>query len=118
MSTLLRQPAAPAAFKLSRFEQRGEPRHRCPKLARFSPVDSPRSLARLSMIRDISANGIGLLLTIPMSPGTLLNLELSGRAIVSRVACVVHTTRTEGGWIVGCTLDDPLSDGELQEFGS
>jgi hypothetical protein len=118
MSTLLRQHPAPAVSKLSRFEQRRESRYKCPKLARVFPIDSPKSLARLSLVRDLSANGIGLLLTRSMSPGTLMNVELCGRAIINRVARVVHSTRAEEGWIIGCTLDNPLCDQELQELGS
>ena len=118
MSTLLRQHAAPASIKHLRMEQRSESRFRCPRLARVFPANTPKSLARLSIVRDISANGIGLLLTVPMSPGTQLNVELSGRAIKNLVAQVVHSTRTEEGWIVGCKLDDPLGDQELQEFRS
>ena len=118
MSTLLRQHPAPAASKLSRLEQRGESRYKCPKLARVFPIDSPKSLARLSLVRDISANGIGLLLTRAMSPGTLMNVELCGRAIINRVARVVHSTRAAEGWIIGCTLDNPLCDQELQELDS
>jgi len=53
-----------------------------------------------------------------MSPGTLMNVELCGRAIINRVARVVHSTRAEEGWIIGCTLDNPLCDQELQELGS
>jgi hypothetical protein len=47
-----------------------------------------------------------------------MNVELCGRAIINRVARVVHSTRSEEGWIIGCTLDNPLCDQELQEFGS
>jgi hypothetical protein len=118
MSTLLRQHLAPAQFNPSRFEQRRDSRYRCSKLARVFPTNSPKSLARLSIVRDISANGIGLLLARSLSPGTLINVELSGRVIINRLARVVHSTRTEGGWIIGCTLDNPLSNQELQEFGS
>ena len=118
MSTLLRQHTAPASFAISRSEQRRESRYKCPKLARVFPSNTPKSLARLSIVHDISAHGIGLLLTKHMSPGTMMNVELSGRAVTNRVAQVVHSTRTEGGWIVGCKLDNPLSDQELQEFGS
>jgi hypothetical protein len=35
---------------------------------------------------DHTANGIGLLLTICMSSGMLLNVEMCGRAIINRVA--------------------------------
>ena len=47
-----------------------------------------------------------------------MNVELCGRAIINRVARVVHSTRAEEGWIIDCTLDNPLCDQELREFGS
>jgi hypothetical protein len=118
VSTLLRQHAAPASFNHSRFEQRRDSRYKCPRLARVFPIDTPKSLARLSIVRDISANGIGLILTISMSPGTLINVEMCGRVMLNRVAQVVHSTRTEDGWIVACKLDNPLSDQEVQGFRS
>ena len=118
MSTLLRQRPALDVSKFSRFEVQSESRCKCPKLARVFPINSPKTLARLSIVRDISANGIGFLLTRSMSPGTLMNVELCGRAIINRVARVVHSTRAEEGWIIGCTLDNPLCDQELREFGS
>jgi hypothetical protein len=76
-------------------------------------VNTPRSLARLSIVHNISTNGIGLLLTQSPATGTLLNVELPGRAIINRVAKVVHSSRTQGGWLVGCTLDSPLSELEI-----
>ena len=86
-------------------------------MARVFPVNSPGSLARLSIVRDISENAIALLLTRSISPGTLMNVELRGRTVMNRVAQVIHSARTEEGWIVGCKLDNPLSHQELQELG-
>ena len=117
MSTLLHRHAAPAAFTLSRFEQGKVLRCKCPRLARVFPINSPKSLARLSIVRDISENGIGLLLTRSVSPGTLMNVELRARTIMNRVAHVIHSARSEEGWIVGCKLDNPFSQVELQELG-
>jgi hypothetical protein len=68
MTSLLRQHAAPAAITHSRLEQRRELRGECPRLARVFPLNSPRVLARLSIVRDISEHGIGLLLTRSISP--------------------------------------------------
>jgi hypothetical protein len=87
-------------------------------LARVYVDKTPRSLARLSIIHDVSAKGIGLLLTQSPAPGTLLNVELPGRNIIKRVAQVVHATRAEGGWLTGCTLDSPLTETELEELRS
>jgi hypothetical protein len=69
-------------------------------------------------VRNISANGIGLLLTQPLEQGTQVHVELRTRSIVTRIAQVVHSTKQEGGWLVGCTLNNPFSEGELQALRS
>jgi hypothetical protein len=118
MSTLLTLHAAPAEAIDLLAHQRTELRHHCPRLARVSPPKGPKSLSRLSIVRNISANGIGLFLTYALQPGTLVDVELRSRSIVTRVAQVVHSTKQDGGWLVGCTLDNPLSGPELQELCS
>jgi len=57
-----------------------------------------------------------LLLTSSCTPGTLLEIEVHGRSVVKRVARVVHSTKKDGGWLVGCTLNNSLSDAELERF--
>jgi hypothetical protein len=47
-----------------------------------------------------------------------MSVELRGRTIMNRVAQVTRSARTDGGWIVGCKLDNPFSHQELQELGS
>jgi hypothetical protein len=65
MSALLSQhPGSTERIDLS-AQQRAEPRYQCPRLARIRPQKGPKSLSRLSIVRNISANGIGLLLTHP-----------------------------------------------------
>jgi hypothetical protein len=118
MSTLLSQRPVSAEASDPSIQQRSEPRYHCPRLARVSPQKGPKNLSRLSIVRNISANGIGLLLTRPVEPGTLLDVELRSRSIVTRVAQVVHSSKQEDGWLVGCTLTNPLSDPELQQLRS
>lgn len=68
-------------------------------------------------VRDISPEGIGLLLSRRFEPAAVLSIEL----IDSRdsqphmlLARVVHATaRPEGGWLIGCELVSPLSDEEV-----
>jgi PilZ domain len=67
--------------------------------------------------RDTSATGMGLLLSRPLEPGTVLTLEL-GQAVPGDAgtlsAQVVHATPfPKGGWLVGCQLSRPLRDDEL-----
>jgi hypothetical protein len=118
MSTLLVQQAPSAKANNSGIELRTEARYHCPRLARVRPHTKSAVTERLSIVRDISANGIGLLLTHALEAGTLVDVELRSRSIVRRVAKVVHSTKQEGGWLIGCTLDNPLSNPELQALQS
>jgi hypothetical protein len=70
-----------------------------------------------AIVRDISANGIGLLLERRFEPGVLLALELVDRDQQAHLmlARVSHATaQSEGGWLIGCTLLNPLSEEEVQ----
>ena len=67
-----------------------------------------------SRVRNVSTNGIGLFLIQTLEPGTLLDVELRSRSIVKGVARVVQSSKQEGGWLIGCTLDSPLSASELE----
>ena len=118
MSTLLSQHPVSAETTDLSTEPRSETRYHCPRLARVSPQKGPKNLSRLSIVKNISANGIGLLLTRPLDPGTLIDVELRSRSIVTRVALVVHSSKQEDGWLVGCTFNNPLSDPELQQLRS
>ena len=113
MSKLLLQRASSAETNDPRIEQRTEPRYHCPRLARIRPRTGQRVTERLSIVRNISVHGIGLFLTQALEPGTLVDVELRSRYIVRRVATVVHCTKQEGGWLIGCTLDNALSEHEL-----
>jgi hypothetical protein len=97
-------------------ESRSEPRYRCPKLVRIRPVTVPESAFRLSVVHNVSASGIGLVLTFPLAPGALLEVEMHSRSIISRFARVVHCSKQEGGWLIGCALNLSLSDVELERM--
>jgi len=97
-------------------DRRAEPRFKCPRLVRIRPVTVPASSFRLSHIHDVSANGIALLHASHFPLGTLLEIQLQGCMIQSRIARVVHCTRQEGGWVVGCTLNHSLSTPELERL--
>jgi hypothetical protein len=115
MSNMLLMKQAPSVLlKDGGIEQRTESRFHCPRLARVRPRMKQATNERLSIVRNISPNGIGLFLTNALDPGTLVDVELRSRFIVRRVAKVVHSTRQEGGWLIGCTLDNPLSEAEVE----
>ncbi len=97
-------------------ERRTEPRYNCPRLVRIRQVTVPENAFRLSLVQNVSAHGIGLVFANPFPPGTLLEIEVHGRSIVQRFARVIHSTKQEGGWLVGCTLNHSLSDAELERL--
>jgi len=98
------------------IDRRIEPRYKCPRLVRIRPVTVPESSLRLSQVEDVSANGIGLLHTSPFPRDTLLEILLPGCTVQSRIGRVVHCTRREGGWVIGCTLNNSLSTTELERL--
>jgi hypothetical protein len=69
-------------------------------------------------IRDISQQGIGLLLGRRFEPGVILVVELprateaSSHLVVARVVRVVD--QENGRWLVGCSLFNPLTHEELR----
>ena len=80
-----------------------------------------RARRRMGMrVRDLSVNGIGLVLKQPLERGTILALELpyasKGKAEPS-LACVMHSTqRADGQWLIGCFFDRKLTEAELEAF--
>lgn len=68
-------------------------------------------------VRNVSASGIGLILERRFERGVLLTVELNDRdghphLILARVR---HATALpEGGWLIGCSLLDPLSEDEIR----
>jgi hypothetical protein len=95
---------------------RSEPRFSCPKLVRIRPVSVPEAAFRLSVVQNVSTNGIGLALTFPFAVGTLLEIEMHSKCVVQRFARVVHCTKQEGGWLIGCALNHSLSEAELERM--
>lgn len=67
-------------------------------------------------VRDVSMDGVGLLLTRQVAVGALLAVQLSNPAqklsktVLVRVA---HVTAAHGGYLVGGTFNEPLT---YQEF--
>ncbi|VTR91932.1 : PilZ [Gemmata massiliana] len=70
-------------------------------------------------VRDVSLDGIGLVLTRRVEIGTLLALTLTNatqklsKTVLVRVA---HVTASHGGFLVGGTFAEPLTYQELTSF--
>jgi hypothetical protein len=97
-------------------ERRAEPRHGCRRLVRVRRATPPGAPTRLAIVQNISMQGIGLLLNEQVPPDTVLEIEMHGPTIVKRFARVMHSTRQADGWLVGCSLNNALSDGELERL--
>ena len=74
----------------------------------------------LGRVRDISAGGLGIVLAYRYPPGTFLSIELQNRSkTLSRtlVARVVHASALRfGGWQIGCTFNNKLTEDEIREL--
>jgi c-di-GMP-binding flagellar brake protein YcgR len=70
-----------------------------------------------AVLRDISAGGVGLLLSERLAPGSVVLIRLGDslpEGAQTRLARVVHATaRRSGAWLVGCEFTPPLSEEEL-----
>jgi PilZ domain len=80
-------------------------------LIRFTVQSSAQS--GRAVLRDISAEGLGLLLKTWLEPGTMLVVDLPGLggATQSQAAKVIHATPyVRGGWLIGCQFTSPLTN--------
>jgi hypothetical protein len=66
---------------------------------------------------DLSTRGVGMLLPEPLSPETLVVVQLKsndGQRSYALPARVIHaTTQPTGDWLVGCEFADPLTADDL-----
>jgi hypothetical protein len=108
--------AARAGTDHAGAEKRTEPRYACRRLVRVRRVMPPGGSPRLAILQNVSTKGIGLLLTEPVPLETVLEIEVQGQAIVKRFARVAHSTKQADGWLVGCSLNNSLSDGDLERL--
>jgi PilZ domain len=100
--------------------QRAFPRYRY-RPAHPVRVTAPgvEAAPRLASLHDLSANGVGLLVERPVTPGMVLVLEVLtwGGAILRLVARVAHASPwTADRWLIGCALYRPLAARELESL--
>jgi serine/threonine protein kinase len=110
----------PRAARPVRPERRSSPRVACSVPSDCRPVgDAPRVRWR-AQIQDVSATGIGLLLTRRFEPGTVLVVQLRGvtceapRRFVARVVHVCKQPRRR--WMAGCRLFAGLTAEEIRDL--
>ncbi len=106
----VREPAGPNA------ERRNAARFSSSLRIACYPAGSGLLERRTVRVRNVSRSGIGLVVDRHWQPGTALILELPAEEGVRSVrARVVHSTSQPGGtFLVGCTLDNMLTDAEVE----
>ncbi len=98
-------------------ERRASVRYQSNLKGSCQTLSAHRETSWEATVRDISPEGIGLLLNRRFEPRAVLSIELIDsrderpRLLLARV---IHATALpEGGWLIGCELVSPLSDEEV-----
>ena len=99
------------------LERRAAVRHPCLLEITCRRADLDAGDRWVAPVRDLSEEGIGLVLPFALEPGVRLMLEMPYPDEVqprTLEACVAHSTeRAEGGFAVGCTIAPPLAPEEV-----
>jgi serine/threonine protein kinase len=123
-------PARPSRPTLARRKEtfkgrdrRNATRFPCNLESSCLPIGGEADKPWKARIKDISARGIGLLMTRRFEPGTVLLLELQGEPRPlgpSRLLVRVMRVKEQSGrqWLVGCQLAYKLCPSELQGLQS
>jgi|SRR5262245_13578104 hypothetical protein len=103
-------------------ERRAAPRHPSSLKVICYPAGAGLTERRQVRLRNVSRNGLALTVDRRWEPGTALVLELpvsEGEGVSVARARVIHATPQAGGtFLVGCVLDFPLTDAQLQSLTS
>ncbi len=99
------------------IERRSRERIPCTRAPMVRVLARPSFQSFRAIVRDVSASGIGLVLTRCFEPGTLLAIQMqTSQAGFSGIltAQVKHATPQPGGlWLLGCSLSRNLSEEEV-----
>jgi hypothetical protein len=100
-------------------EHRAWIRYTSKRDAQVQPDQASTVIFRKAVIHSISQKGLGILMSTPVSTGTILKVGLQGfnwsRLLLARV---VHAEQQDDGWYHGCELANILSEAEVQELVS
>jgi hypothetical protein len=113
MSKVSPHPPAPAA---TAAERRAAVRQVCQREALTHSPEAPQQIYWGAVVRDVSADGLGLRLCYPFHPGTHLAIEIDlGGSVRALLARVVHVREQgDGTWFLGCELASRLADAEVE----
>jgi hypothetical protein len=110
-------PLGPEPAPASSPNRRATVRYHCAPATLGRLQLPPREEAQNAWVLDLSLGGVGLLLSRPLEPGLAVVVRMGGAAgarAYELPARVVHATREIGGdWVVGCRLDTPLTQDDL-----
>jgi hypothetical protein len=103
-------------------ERRASVRYQSGAKGSCQTLSTGRESSWEAVVRNISTDGIGLLLGRRFEPGVLLAIDVADkndgqtRLLLARV--IHSTSRPEGGWLIGCCLLNTLTDDEVQALRS
>ncbi len=102
------------------LERRAWVRYSCDLDASCIPANEDPDILWPARVINIACGGVGLVLSRRFEPGTLLQVELQipkrgfSRPLLMQVT---HIAGHEfGGWLIGCSFTNPISDEELQQM--
>jgi hypothetical protein len=99
-------------------DQRTWVRHESNLTVTFIAIGAGDGRSAMAKVLNVSASGIGLLVSEAIEAGSLLQLDLhdpQGRFVRTILACVVHSTRRSSGELVaGCNFIRELGEAELE----
>jgi c-di-GMP-binding flagellar brake protein YcgR len=85
--------------------------------ANYQKIGDPENRSFSAQVLNLSANGVGLLVTEVVNAGALVSVNLvaaDGKTVRTILACVVHVTTQAHGWALGCNFIRQLSEEDLK----
>ena len=101
------------------FNQRGSVRYRCPPASAGRVFISEDLEFQRAWLQDLSATGIGLVVTKPVTVGLLVTIQVKcthSQKLYSLQAQTIHATPHADSWLVGCQFITPLSHDDLDDL--
>ncbi len=94
-------------------ERRAAVRYACNHPASCLSIPACENIS--ARVRDVSVQGIGLLMSRRFEPDTILLVEVTGTPQPSFLVRVVHCAPlATGEWVIGCQFDVDLDEEELR----
>lgn len=98
--------------------RRAATRYRCAPATFGKIYSADLQHVERAWVLNLGKTGVGLMLSHPMSAGTLVVVHLraqSGQRVFELPARVAHATcLAQSDWLVGCELIQPLEDDDLE----